>query len=121
LLGADGLPQGQPALFQASGSGPNEERQEGPHAHCVRFSLGGEALYLVDLGGDQMLCLKLGRGATFADARTAWRAPPGSGPRHLLFHPRRTLAVVLSELAATLPLLGACACRLRPIQSVSTQ
>lgn len=120
VLGADGLPQGEPALFQASGSGPNRERQEGPHAHCVRFSHGNEALYLVDLGGDQVLCLTLGRGATFADARTAWRAPPGSGPRHLLFHPRRTLAVVLSELAATLTLLEAGDFKLRPVQAVST-
>lgn len=121
VLGANGMPDGPPALFQASGSGPNEERQEGPHAHCVRFSHGNEALYVVDLGADQVTCLKLGRGATFADARTAWRAPPGSGPRHLLFHPRRTLALVLSELAATLTLLEAGDCKLRPVQTVSTQ
>lgn len=121
VLGADGLPEGAPALYQASGSGPNEERQEGPHAHCVRFSHGNEALYVVDLGADRVVCLKLGRGATFADERTAWRAPPGSGPRHLLFHPRRTVALVLSELAATLTLLEAGDCKLRPVQTVSMQ
>ena len=121
VLDADGNPHGHPALFQAQGNGPNEERQEGPHAHCVRFSHGNEAIYLVDLGADQVLCLKLGRGAVFADALTAWRAPPGTGPRHLLFHPRRTLALVLSELAATVTVLEAGDGKLRPLQSISTQ
>jgi 6-phosphogluconolactonase len=76
---------------------------------------------ICDLGADQVTWLKLGRGATFADARTAWRAPPGSGPRQLLFRPRRTLALVLSELAATLTLLEAGDCELRPAQTVSTR
>jgi 6-phosphogluconolactonase len=119
-LDGNGLPLGQPALFQAQGSGPNEKRQEGPHAHCVRFSHGSEAVYVVDLGADQVLCLKLGRGAMFVEARIAWRAPPGTGPRHLLFHPRRTLALVLSELSHTLTLLEAGDGKLRPLQSVST-
>ena len=121
VLDAHGVPQGQPALFQARGSGPNAARQEGPHAHCVRFSHGSEAIYLVDLGADKVVCLKLGRGAMFIEARTAWRAPPGSGPRHLLFHPRRAFAVVLSELAATLTLLDAGDGKLRPLQSLATQ
>ena len=119
-LDARGLPVEPPAVFQSKGSGPVSDRQDGPHAHCVRFSRGGEAVYAVDLGADQVLCLKLGRGAMFVEARTAWRAPPGTGPRHLLFHPRRTLAVALSELSHTLTLLEAGDGRLRALQSVST-
>jgi 6-phosphogluconolactonase len=86
----------------------------------VRFSPGGEGLYMVDLGADRVACLTLGRGAVFIDEATAWRAPPGTGPRHLLFHPRRALAVVLSELAATLTLLEVRDGKLRPWQTVST-
>lgn len=119
-LDASGLPRGEPAIFQSHGTGPNPERQEGPHAHCVRFSFGDEALYLVDLGADEVMCLKLAGEGRFADARQAWRAPPGTGPRHLLFHPRKTLAVVLSELAATLTLLDTGDCKLRPRQIIST-
>ena len=119
-LDARGLPVEPPAVFQSKGTGPVSDRQEGPHAHCVRFSRGSEAVYVVDLGADRVLCLKLGRGAMFVEALTAWRAPPGTGPRHLLFHPRRTLAVVLSELSHTLTLLEAGDGKLRPLQSVST-
>jgi 6-phosphogluconolactonase len=119
-LDAAGLPIAPPALFQGEGRGPVAERQDGPHAHCVRFSRGGEALYWVDLGADRVECLKLGKGAVFLDTATAWRAPPGTGPRHLLFHPRGSVSLVLSELASTLTLLEVRDGTLRPLQSVST-
>jgi 6-phosphogluconolactonase len=119
-LDGQGLPIEPPALFQGRGSGPNQERQEGPHAHCVRFSHGGEGLYLVDLGADRVECLTLGKGALFVEAKTAWQAPPGSGPRHLVFHPRRPLALVLSELASTLTLLELHDGALRERQTLST-
>jgi 6-phosphogluconolactonase len=100
-----GLPVSPPALFRNEGSGPNAERQEGPHAHCVRFSDDGTALYLVDLAADQVLRLPLADDG-FGEVSLAWTAPAGSGPRHLLFHPERPLALLLSELAATLTLLS---------------
>lgn len=103
-LDAEGLPAGSAAMFRNEGSGPDEERQEGPHAHCVRFSADGRALYLVDLGADQVLRLELTDGG-FGEAATAWTAPAGSGPRHLLFLPDGR-AVLLCELAATLTLLA---------------
>jgi 6-phosphogluconolactonase len=104
-LDGDGLPVAPPALFRNEGTGPNGERQEGPHAHCVRFSGDGAALYLVDLGADQVLRLPLAED-DIGEARVAWTAPAGAGPRHLLFHPGRPLALVLSELAATLTLFS---------------
>ena len=51
---------------------------------------------------------------------TAWRAPPGTGPRHLLLHPQRRLALVLSELASTLTLLAQRDGRFAPVQALST-
>ncbi|MXP41330.1 beta-propeller fold lactonase family protein [Altererythrobacter soli] len=107
LYGLDeaGLPVSPPALFRNDGSGPNAERQEGPHAHCVRFSNDGTALYMVDLGADQVLRLPLTEEG-FGEVSVAWTAPAGSGPRHLLFHPDRPLALLLSELAASLTLLS---------------
>lgn len=119
-LDQHGLPIDPPALFRSRGKGPVAGRQDGPHAHCVQFSHGGEGLYLVDLGADSVWCLRLGMGAIFLDADIAWRAPPGTGPRHVLFHPRRPLALVLSELASTLTLLHARDGKLLPHQSVST-
>ena len=104
-LDAEGLPQLPPAMFRNEGRGPNEERQEGPHLHCARFSPDGSALYLVDLGADQVVCLALSEEG-FGEASVVWTAPSGSGPRHMLLHPTEPRALVLSELAATLTLLG---------------
>ena len=117
-LDSHGLPLGAGAVYQSRGEGPVEDRQEGPHAHCVRFSRGGEGLYLVDLGADRVECLTLGKGALFVEAETAWRAPPGSGPRHLLLASSR--ALVLSELASTLTLLDMRDGKLHPYQALST-
>jgi len=101
-LGEQGLPSAPAVIFQNEGSGPNKERQEGPHAHCVRFH--GGALYVVDLGVDQVLRLEL-TDTGLGEASVAWTAPAGSGPRHLLFHPAQQHALLLCELAATLTLL----------------
>ena len=102
-LDADGLPSTS-ATFQDSGTGPVKDRQEGPHVHCVRFGPDGESLYAVDLGADHVLGLAL-QGPRLGACEIAYRAPPGSGPRHLLFHADRPYALLLSELAASLTLL----------------
>lgn len=104
-LGTDGLPLEPPATFADSGSGPVEGRQDGPHLHCVRFGPDRQSLYAVDLGADQVLRIKLD-GARLGDCAVAYKAPPGSGPRHLLFHPTRPFALLVSELASALTLLA---------------
>jgi hypothetical protein len=104
-LDRDGLPIEPPAWFQDDGTGPVEGRQDGPHLHCARFGPEGDTLYAVDLGADHVLRFDLD-GAALGDCQIAYRAPPGSGPRHLLFHPERPFALLISELAATLTLLA---------------
>jgi 6-phosphogluconolactonase len=118
-LDSAGLPQSPPALFRNEGHGPDEERQEGPHLHCARFSADGSALYLVDLGADQVLRVALVEGS-FGRAEVAWTAPAGSGPRHLLFHPDGRRALILSELAATLTILETGPLGLETRQTVPT-
>ena len=113
-----GLP-GVRSMVRSSGSGPVADRQEGPHAHCVRFSRDGAALYLVDLGSDRVLRIALD-GDGFGPAATAWQAPPGSGPRHLLFHPEAPLALVLSELVSELTVLAVEGDALKPCTACST-
>ncbi|NMC21668.1 MAG: lactonase family protein, partial [Thermogutta sp.] len=46
-------------VVQHEGSGPNQSRQEGPHAHQTLFSPGGEILLVPDLGIDQILLYRL--------------------------------------------------------------
>jgi 6-phosphogluconolactonase len=118
-LDTDGLPIEPPAWFQDDGTGPVEGRQDGPHFHCVRFGPEGDTLYAVDLGADHVLRFDLD-GAALGDCQIAYRAPPGSGPRHLLFHPERPFALLISELAATLTLLALEDARLTPLTTCRT-
>jgi 6-phosphogluconolactonase len=118
-LDSHGLPIAPPTVFQGSGSGPVADRQEGPHMHCVRFAPDGAALYAVNLGADHVLRFALDRD-NMGDPVLAYHAPPGSGPRHLLLHPERPFALLLSELASTLTLLAVQGDALEPLATCST-
>ena len=100
---------------QFSGSGPNPERQEGPHAHMVVPGPVREAgvqhhhcfILAVDLGTDRLMSFRLDmeRG-TLSPAASPWmQLPPGTGPRHLAFHPHLPFAYVISELQSTVTVL----------------
>ncbi|WP_050808326.1 lactonase family protein [Asticcacaulis biprosthecium] len=80
-----------------AGSGPNKDRQEGPHAHWVQFSPDQKHIYSVDLGTDQVLAYAFD-GKTVGEPVVAFQAPPGSGPRHLAFHPNGEVALLVTEL-----------------------
>ena len=109
---------------QFSGSGPNPERQTGPHAHMVSPSPDGNFILAVDLGTDRLIAFRLdSERGTLSPATTPWtQLPPGAGPRHLAFNPRRAIAYVINELQSTVTVCrydgqhGAFA----PLQTVST-
>lgn len=104
---ATGLPAGSPIVRANSGAGPDRDRQSGPHAHWVGFAPAGRWLHSVDLGTDQVLSYALGaRGDDIGPAFAAYRGSPGSGPRHLAFHPTRRTAYLVSELANTITVLA---------------
>ena len=92
------------ATVQFAGSGPNRERQEGPHAHMVTPSPDGGFILAVDLGTDRLMAFRLDRErGTLSPADPPWtQLPPGVGPRHLAFHPHRPFAYVISELKSTI-------------------
>ncbi len=94
-------------LVQFSGSGPSPERQEGPHAHMILPSPTGTSIVAVDLGADRLVAFRLGldRG-TLIPAACPWtQMTPGTGPRHLAFHPHRPFAYVLGELRSSVTAL----------------
>lgn len=64
-----------------AGSGPNQARQEGPHAHSSWLSSDGGWLVVADLGTDQLRGYRLDAGRP-ADPPTLTSLPAGSGPRH---------------------------------------
>ncbi|MFI7342856.1 lactonase family protein [Streptomyces sp. NPDC050085] len=101
-LRPDGTPD--PAgrtVLQHTGSGPHPQRQQAPHAHQVLADPSGTWAVSVDLGTDSIRVCALGDdGRPTLHHETALR--PGSGPRHLVFHPSGSHAYVLNELAPTL-------------------
>ncbi|OKJ61512.1 lactonase family protein [Streptomyces sp. CB02261] len=101
-LAEDGTPRPATSVLRHAGSGPVAARQAGPHAHQVLPAPGGRWVVSVDLGTDSVrICaLDADTGALRLHGETALR--PGTGPRHLAFHPAGTHAYVLNELEPTL-------------------
>jgi 6-phosphogluconolactonase (cycloisomerase 2 family) len=87
------------SVFQHKGSGPHTRRQQSPHAHQVQPDPSGRWAVSVDLGTDSVRVCALDGGRLTLHREIALR--PGSGPRHLAFHPRGEHAYVLNELAPT--------------------
>ncbi|MFB7213311.1 lactonase family protein [Streptomyces sp. NPDC056255] len=89
------------AVLQHEGSGPDADRQRGPHAHQVLPDPSGNWVLGVDLGTDSVrICaLDTTTGSLRLHRETALR--PGTGPRHLAFHPAGGHAYVLNELEPT--------------------
>ncbi|MEU3661789.1 lactonase family protein [Streptomyces sp. NPDC032940] len=86
-------------VLRHTGSGPHVQRQQGPHAHQVQPDPSGRWAVTVDLGTDSVRVCTLADGAPTVHREIALR--PGSGPRHLAFHPDGDHAYVANELAPT--------------------
>ncbi|MEU4106274.1 lactonase family protein [Streptomyces tanashiensis] len=101
-LAGDGTARPASAVLRHEGSGPVADRQSGPHAHQVLPDPGGDWVVSVDLGTDSVrICaLDPATGELRLHGETVLR--PGTGPRHLAFHPAGTHAYVLNELEPTL-------------------
>lgn len=102
-INGDGTLTTATQLIRFTGKGADAERQKAPHLHCVRYSPDGKYLFADDLGTDKIHkfginesnegnYLKVGTPAAFNVA-------PGSGPRHLDFHPNGKYAYLINELS----------------------
>ena len=89
---------------EGNGTGPNPDRQEGPHAHQILTDLDAQHVFGVDLGADKVNVLNLDLGTGRLTPNTVPFAPvaSGSGPRHMAFHPDRQHAYVLDELVSSI-------------------
>lgn len=104
-------------LLTFRGSGPHRERQTGPHAHMIAYRPGGGSFFVTDLGTDTIHEYALSRdGSVRPIGATA--LTPGSGPRHLAFHPTAALAYVTAELDSTVVVCEVLPEGLRPLGSV---
>lgn len=99
-LNANGDLVDQATTGQHEGVGPNEARQEAPHAHFVQFSKDQRYLYAVDLGIDEIKAYPVFKNG-IGEGSTAIKLNPGDGPRHFVFHPSKDIAYVVNELTNT--------------------
>jgi 6-phosphogluconolactonase len=77
------------------------------HPHSIQFTQDNQHALVASLGDDEMLVYAFDEnsgGLTALEANT-WKAKPGSGPRHIQFHPNGQFVYVLNELDATLDVL----------------
>ena len=103
-LGESGQLEPCAASAQHHGHGPNLQRQTGPHPHSVTPSPDARHAYVADLGTDEVVGYDLAPGSLLTRLGRL-RLPPGSGPRHLAFHPAGELAFLTLELSSSLAAL----------------
>jgi len=95
------------SVVQHTGKGPNAERQEAPHAHCILPDPSNRFALAADLGADRVFVYQLdleGRSLHHIEEGDAVMRP-GAGPRHLAFHPTLPLVFVANELDSTVATL----------------
>jgi 6-phosphogluconolactonase len=86
---------------QHTGSGPNKQRQQGPHVHSVTLSPDNQYALVADLGLDQIVTYRFDPKAGKLNRRGETRTRPGAGPRHLAFHPNGEWLYAANELDST--------------------
>lgn len=107
-IGADGRLGAVGSFIQHTGSSVNEARQKGPHAHQIIPSPDNRFAFVPDLGLDRVMIYDLDAKAAKLTAHNPASAsiPPGSGPRHLAFHPNHKFAYVITEMLCTMNVLS---------------
>ncbi len=88
---------------QHQGSSIHPDRQLGPHVHMVAFDPHSGEVLVSDLGLDSVVVYALtAEGALLERPERRVDMTPGSGPRHLAFHPDGHHLFVVNELDNTL-------------------
>ena len=112
------------SMIQHTGSSVDPARQKGPHAHEIVISADNRLAFAPDLGLDRVLVydVDVARAKLTAHSPAFASLPPGSGPRHLAFHPNHRFAYVISEMLCTMTVFkyDAAGGVLTDIQSIST-
>ena len=116
---------GEPSdIVTHSGSSQHPTRQEAPHPHSIVLDPENNFAFIPDLGLDKVMQYRFNAedGRLHPNERPYLKTKPGSGPRHMVFHPTHDNAYVINELNSTItgysydPIRG----HLRDIQTVST-
>ncbi len=82
------------------GDGPDKGRQQGPHAHSIRFAPDNYYAYAADLGSDKIIIYHIR--TNNIQKVDSIIAHPGAGPRHIDFSPDAQIMAVINELDCTI-------------------
>ncbi len=108
--------------FNHPGSGVVPERQGRAFPHSFTFDRHGEYAYLCDLGADVVWVYR--RSTERADLEPhdppSFSLAPGSGPRHVAWHPDGRILYVINELANTITVCRIDAGNAHELQTVGT-
>ena len=90
-------------FVEHSGSSVDKERQEGPHAHWIGVSPDNRFALAADLGLDDVMVYKFDdvQGKLTPNSPPYVQVKPGSGPRHLAFHPNGKFAYLITEMGSS--------------------
>lgn len=100
----DGSLQPANQVEQHKGRGLTD-RQESPHAHCIRLWHNDRFVYSCDLGTDKVYVYTLDKTNGKLLPGTDYSTMAGAGPRHMAFHPLKNIAYVINELNGTIECL----------------
>lgn len=121
-LGKDGAIKNSTSIVQHTGRSVNEERQEGPHMHCVTFTPDGKYLCAVDLGIDEVRFYSLDHDRKELVLEEGLTIPvkAGSGPRHIAFSREGRFAYIIEELSCEVSVYEYIGERFKHVQTIST-
>lgn len=107
-LDASGALQGPALAVQHRGSSINPQRQSGPHAHFITTDTQNRFVLACDLGLDKLFVYRFDpkNALLTPDVPPAFLVKPGSGPRHLVFHPNGKTVYLVNEMASRLDVLA---------------
>ncbi|HEX8984572.1 MAG TPA: lactonase family protein [Bryobacteraceae bacterium] len=100
---SDGSLEEAAVVDHHKGSSVRKENQSGPHAHSTNFAPGNRFALVADLGMDRVFVYRFDAAKHTLTPNEAGFGilPPGSGPRHVIFHPNGKLVYVVSENTST--------------------
>jgi 6-phosphogluconolactonase len=85
--------------------GPNSSRQEAPHPHVISFDPTGNYVLVNDLGLDATIVYSIDTSAGQLTEVSRFYATPGTGPRHLAWHPNGNIVYSEKELNSAVDVL----------------
>jgi 6-phosphogluconolactonase len=121
-IGEDGHLKPASSVRAHEGSGPNQGRQDKPHAHGIYLDAAERFAFSPDLGADRVFVYRFDAAKGILEPHGAAPVDPGAGPRHLAFHPSGKYLYTINELLSTLSAFSydAETGALAPLQTVST-